>query len=225
VGKAVKKVASVAVGAFLTYKTMGAFSTAAKVGSTAFWKGTAPSVLGKVGSAFAGITKAISPGALQMGGLALQGVGYLQQRKSISAQADATLQATKEQKRINEANLRFQQVQDRRRRLDILRQQRVMTGQMEATTGASGLGLSGTSGFTGATSSIQSQTTANLGSLQASIGATEAISGMSQRAANYQSQANLASVQQQQWQQVGSLGSKIYEKGPEIFDLSKSIFG
>ena len=227
-GKAVKtiaKVATVAAGAYLSYKTMGAFSSAAKVGSTAFWKGTAPSVLGKVGSAFAGITRAISPSALQMGGLGLQGVGYLQQRKSISAQASAAKSQAEEQMRINQAQERYRLVQERRQRLDILRQARLQTGGMEAQMGGSGLGLVGTSGFTGATSAIQTQATANLGALQASSGASTAISRMSQTAANYASQANQASAQQQQWAQVGSLGGKLYDKGPEIFDLSKSIFG
>jgi len=43
--------------------------------------------------------------------------------------------------------------------------------------------------------------------------------------AEIEHQANQARAQQQQWAQVGSLGGKLYEKGPEIFDLSKSIFG
>ena len=223
--KKIAKVAAIAVAAYASYKTFGAAS-AARVGSTAFWKGTTPGLLSKIGTTAATVGKGLySSGALQKIGLGLQVAGYMQQRKSISAQASASKAQAEEQRRINQAQERYRLVQERRQRLDILRQARIQTGGMESQMGQSGLGLVGTSGFTGATSAIQTQATANLGALQASSGASTAISRMSQTAANYASQANQASAQQQQWAQVGSLGGKLYEKGPEIFDLSKSIFG
>jgi len=223
--KKIAKVAAVAVAAYASYKTF-ATASAAKVGSTAYWKGTAPGLLSKIGTTAATVGKGLySSGALQKVGLGLQVAGYLQQRKSISAQASAAKSQAEEQIRINKAQERYRLVEERRRRLDILKQARRQIGGIEAQMGQFGLGLVGTSGFTGATSAIQTQATANLGALQASSEASTAISRMSQTAANYASQANQASAQQQQWAQVGSLGSKLYEKGPEIFDLSKSIFG
>jgi len=229
--KAVKKIAAVAAVAVAAYYGGGAISsalgktTAAKFGSTAFWKGTAPGFLSKVGSAFAGISSAFSPSALQVAGLGLQTAGYLQQRKFAGAQADATRQQVDEQKRINQMQERIRFVQERRQRLDILRQQRIQQGSMEGQMAQSGLGLVGTSAFTGATSAIQTQATANLGALNMASGGSTAISQASQRAADFGSQANRASAMGTQWAQVSSLGGKLYDKGPEIFDLSKSIFG
>ena len=120
---------------------------------------------------------------------------------------------------------RIRLVQERRQRLDILRQQRFQQGSMEGVMAQSGLGLVGTSGFTGATSAIQTQATANLGALNMASGGSTAISQASQRAADFGSQANRASAMGTQWTQVSSLGGKLYDKGPEIFDLGKSIFG
>jgi len=226
-GGAVKKIAKVAAIGAAVYFGGGAIAgsmtgtTAAKFGSTAFWKGTATSSLGGFGSAFAGVSKLVSPTALSAGGAILQGASYLQQRKFAGAQASATRQAAEEQKRIAEAQQRYQQVQAKRQRLDILRQQRIQTGRMEAETGGSGLGLTGTSGFTGATSSIQTQTTANLGALDMSQGASQAISTMSQRAADYTTQAYTAKGMATQWSSIGSLGGLVSEKAPQIFSIFK----
>jgi hypothetical protein len=222
-GKAVKKIATVAAvayaGAGLYYGTFSPISIANQMKFGALGTGLA----GKVATGATGASL-FSGSTIQKVGLGLQVSSYLQQRKYQAAQANATKQQAEEQRRINMMQERVRLVQERRQRLDILRQQRIQQGSMEASIGSSGLGLSGTSGFTGATSSIQAQTTANLGALQASSGASTAISRVSQTAADYGSKANQASAQQQQWAQVGSLGGKLYDKGPEIFDLTKSIF-
>jgi len=229
--KAVKKIAKVAAVAAAVYYGGAALSSAmgttsaAKFGSTAFWKGTSTSLFSKAGAAFATAAKAFSPSALQVAGLGLQTAGYLQQRKYAAAQADATVQQIDEQKRINQMQERIRLVQERRQRLDILRQQRFQQGDMEGKVAQSGLGLVGTSAFTGATSAIQTQATANLGALNMASGGSTAISQASQRAADFGSQANRASAMSTQWTQVSSLGGKLYDKGPEIFDLGKSIFG
>ena len=226
-GKAVKKIATVAAIGAAAFYGGGALATALK-GGAAFGP-----VSGAVGAIHTGIGGIAAPGLgasifgaslVSKVGLGLQGISYMQQRKFASAQASATKQAAEEQRRINEMQERVRLVQERRQRLDIVRQQRIQQGTMVAGTAASGLGMQGTSGFLGATGAIQTQATANLEALNMASGASTAISRASQTAADYQSKANLASARQTQWEQVGSLGSTMYKKGPEIFDFTKSIF-
>ena len=223
-GKAVKKIATVAAIAAATYYGGQALMAGKTFGSTAFWKGTQTvgMKLASAGKAAAGF---FSKGAIAKAGLGLQAVSYMQQRKYASAQAKASLKATEEQKRLNVMQERVRLVQERRQRLDLARQQRIQQGQMVAGTAQAGLGMQGTSGFLGATGAIQTQTTANLSALNMASGASTAMSRVSQTAADYQSDANRAGVMQTQYQQLGSLGAKMYDKAPEIFDLSKSIFG
>lgn len=226
-GKAVKKIASVAAIGAAAFYGGGALATALKGGAAL---GPVSGAVGAIHTGIAGIA-APSIGASIFGaglvskvGLGLQAVSYMQQRKFASAQARATKQAAEEQMRINQMQERIRLVQERRQRLDIARQSRLQREQMTAQTASSGLGLSGTSGYLGATGAIQTQATANLTALNQASGASTAISQASQRAADYQSRANMFSAQGTQWAQVGSLGGKLYDKGPEIFDLTKSIF-
>jgi hypothetical protein len=222
-GKAVKKVAKVAAVAAAVYFGGKALMGTKAFGSTSFWKGS--QTLGmKLSSAASKLGSLYSSSAIQVAGLGLQTTSYLQQRKFAGSQAKATKQAADEQRRINEMQERIRLVQERRQRLDLARQSRIQREQMTAQTASSGLGLSGTSGYLGATGAIQTQATANLTALNQASGASTAISQASQRAADYQSRANMFSAQGTQWAQVGSLGGKLYDKGPEIFDLTKSIF-
>lgn len=221
--KAVKRIASVAAIAAAVYFGGKALMGTKAFGSTSFWKGS--QTLGmKLSSAASKLGSLYSSSAIQAAGLGLQTTSYLQQRKFAASQAKATKQAADEQRRINEMQERVRLVQERRQRLDIVRQQRIQQGTIEAGTAAAGLGMQGTSGFIGATGAIQTQATANLEALNMASGASTAISRASQTAADYQSKANLASAKQTQWEQVGSLGGKMYDKGPEIFDFTKSIF-
>jgi len=221
--KTIAKVAAVAAAVYFGGKALMASKAFASAGPVS--KYVSAINIGKAGITSAGIGASLfGASTIQKIGLGLQGVSYLQQRKFASAQASATKQAAEEQRRINEMQERVRLVQERRQRLDIVRQQRIQRGTMEAGTAAAGLGMQGTSGFVGATGAIQTQATANLESLNMASGASTAISRASQTAADYQSRANLASAKQTQWEQVGSLGGKMYDKGPEIFDFTKSIF-
>ena len=225
-GKAVKKIATVAAFATAAYfggKALMASKAFASAGPVS--KYVAAVNVGKAGITAAGVGAGLfGASTISKVGLALQGVSYMQQRKFASAQASATKQAAEEQRRINEMQERVRLVQERRQRLDIVRQQRIQQGTMEAGTAASGLGMQGTSGFIGATGAIQTQATANLEALNMASGASTAISRASQRAADYESRANLAESRLSEWEKVGSLGVRMYDKGPEIFDFTKSIF-
>ena len=230
-GKAVKKIATVAAVAAAAYYGGGALASSLGGGTAGFGAGVGHLGSAGVASFYGGATAAAGTGAGIFGssiiskvGLGLQGVSYMQQRKFASAQARATKQSAEEQRRINQMQERVRLVQERRQRLDLVRQQRVQQGQLEAGTASAGLGMSGTSAYLGTTGSLQTQTQANLSALNMASGASTAISRASQTAADFTSQANQASAMGKQYQQLGSLGGKLFDKAPEIYDLTKSIF-
>jgi hypothetical protein len=226
-GKAVKKIATVAAIGAAAFYGGGALATQLS-GGAALGGGAITTSLGTVGGAIHGLgtTAGVGAGIFGAGlvskvGLGLQGVSYLQQRKYASAQARATKQAAEEQMRINRMQERVRLVQERRQRLDIVRQQRIQQGTMEAGTAASGLSLSGTSGFLGATGSIQTQATANLEAINMASGASTAISQASQRAADYTTDAYTAKGMATQWSAMGDFGAFANQKAPEIFSIFK----
>jgi hypothetical protein len=227
-GKAVKKIATVAaIGAAAWY---GGGALAASLGGGAAATTAAAGVghLGAAGAATFYGAGAATTGAGIFGsalvskvGLGLQGVSYLQQRKYASAQARATKQAAEEQMRINRMQERVRLVQERRQRLDIVRQQRMQQGTMEAGTAAAGLGMQGTSGYLGATGAIQTQATANISENLMASGASTAISRSSQTQADYTTAANLASGKQTMYSNLGTLGQNIFKQAPEISNIFK----
>jgi hypothetical protein len=228
-GKTVKKVATVAaIGAAAFY---GGQALAAQFAGGAVGAGGGITHLGAAGLASGmhgtGVAAAgvggglFGSGLVSKVGLGLQGVSYMQQRKSLKAQQSATKQAAEEQRRINLMQERVRLVQERRQRLDILRQQRIQQGRMETEMGGSGLGLAGTSGFTGATSSIQTQATANLGAIDMASGASTAISRASQTAADYQTQASLAQGRQSMYKSMGGFGDFLSSNAGEIGNIFK----
>lgn len=224
-GKAVKKIATVAAIGAAAFYGGGALASSLS-GGTAFGAGVGH--LGTAGAAAFYGGGAATTGAGIFGsalvskvGLGLQGVSYLQQRKYASAQARATKQAAEEQQRINQMQERVRLVQERRQRLDIARQQRIQQGTMEAGTAAAGLGMSGTSGYLGATGAIQTQATANISENLMASGASTAISQASQRAADYTTAANLASGKQTMYSNLGTLGQNIFKQSDEIANIFK----
>ena len=155
----------------------------------------------------------IKANPFQSAGMALQGVGYLQQRKAQSAQAEALesqARAEAEQRRMQE---RYQETLARRQRLDLLRQQRIISGRYQTSAANAGIGA-GTSGLLGATSSIQTQTTANIGAIDFAQGASQAISNQAQLAADAGSAYYKAKGQESMWSGVSSLGETIFNKSP-----------
>ena len=222
-GKAVKKIATVAAFATAAYfggKALMASKAFASAGPVS--KYVAAVNVGKAGITAAGVGAGLfGASTISKVGLALQGVSYMQQRKFASAQASATKQAAEEQRRINEMQERVRLVQERRQRLDIVRQQRIQQGTMEAGTAAAGLGMQGTSGFIGATGAIQTQATANLEAINMASGASTAIGQASQRAADYTTAANLASGKQTMYSNLGTLGQNIFKQSDEIANIFK----
>jgi hypothetical protein len=223
-GKAVKSIAKIAAIGAVAYFGGGALAGSLAGGTV----GAGVSHLGAAGMASfyggtaAGVGSSIfGAGLISKVGMGLQVTSYLQQRKFASAQARATKQAAEEQMRINQMQERVRLVQERRQRLDIVRQQRIQQGTMEAGTAAAGLGMQGTSGFIGATGSIQTQATANLDAINMASGGSTAISQASQKAADYTTAANLASGKQTMYSNLGTLGQNIFTQRNEISNIFK----
>lgn len=179
------------------------------------------SIGSKIASSLSNVGNMITQNPFQAGGTVLQGVGYLKQRKAVDAQAEAIegqVRAETEQRKMQQ---RYQETLARRQRLDLLRQQRIISGGYQASAAGAGLGV-GTSGLQGATSSIQTQTTANLGAVDFGEGASQAISNQAQLAANYGSDYYKARGQEGMWTGVSSLGESIFNKGNF---LNENVFG
>ena len=227
-GKAVKKIATVAAIGAAAFYGGGALAQSLAGGGLAGVSYAGASHLGA-----AGLTGVYGMGAATTGagifgssliskvGMGLQATSYLQQRKYASAQARATKQAAEEQKRINQMRERVRLVEERRQRLDIARQQRIQQGQMEAGTAQAGLGMTGTSGFLGATGAIQTQATANISENLMASGASTAMSRVSQRAADYETAASLASGKQTMYKSLGGFGDFLDTNSARIGNIFK----
>lgn len=226
--KVAKKAAPYALAAYGAYSfatTPGLFGTEQLAGNfTGKYIGshltTQQASLG-IGSTLSAAAKSvgnyIKTNPFQSAGMALQGVGYVQQRKAVSAQAEALegqARAETEQRKMQQ---RYQETLARRQRLDLLRQQRIMSGRYQASAANAGLGV-GTSGFLGATSSIQTQTTANIGAVNQAEGASQAISNQAQLSADYGSQYYAAKGNQNMWSSVTSLGESIFNNSGFLDD-------
>jgi len=224
-GKAVKKIATIAAFGAAAFYGGSALATALKGGAAL---GPVSGAVGAIHTGIAGVAAGPTIGAGIFGssliskvGLGLQGISYMQQRKFASAQASATKQAAEEQRRINEMQEKVRLVTERRQRLDIVRQQRIQQGTIEAGTAQAGLGMQGTSAFLGSTGAIQTQATANLEAINMASGASTAISQTSQRAADYTTAANLASGKQTMYSNLGTLGQSIFKESDKIANLFK----
>jgi hypothetical protein len=239
VGKLVAKVAPYVLAAYGGYQMAGGSSLFAAGGSSGLsgamsaGKFINPALISaptaqaglSIGSTIgAGISKVgsmIAANPFQAGGMALQGVGYVQQRKAVNAQAEALegqARAETEQRKMQQ---RYQETLARRQRLDLLRQQRIISGGYQASAAGAGLGV-GTSGLQGATSSIQTQTTANIGAVDFGEGASQAMNNQAQLVANYGTDYYKARGQESMWTGVSSLGESIFNKGEF---LNENVFG
>jgi len=179
------------------------------------------SIGNQIASGISKVGSMISQNPFQAGSMALQGVGYVQQRKAVSAQAEALegqARAETEQRKMQQ---RYQETLARRQRLDLLRQQRIISGGYQASAAGAGLGV-GTSGLQGATSAIQTQTTANIGAIDFGEGASQAISNQAQLAADYGTDYYKARGQESMWTGVSNLGESIFNKSAF---LNKEVFG
>ena len=204
-GGAVKKIATVAAIGFGGYAAFGLGS----MGSFGFMGS-------KIGLAKAGLT---ASKALSIAGLGLNVASQIQARKYAGEQSRFERQRAEEARKLEQSRARQSAVEARQRRLATIREQRIRTGQVTALTGSSGLGLPGTSGYTGAVGSLSTQAAANIGQINQAQSFAQEQSGYSMAAAQAASRGVQAGVQSQQWQSMGTLAGSFGTQFKNIFDI------
>ena len=203
--KAVKRIASVAIpvaAAFAFGNPAAGFQT------TAWWKGVSS----------LGMSELIS-----IGGAAMGLAGNIQQAKYAKKSAAAVSEQTAAYNKAEDARNRYNALLQERQRLSTIRQARIEQGNIVAQTGGSGLGVSGTSSFTGSVGAIGTQTAANLGAINVAQSTGDAITGFNKAAAAAGTRAANYSGQAQGWSQVASLGGSIFDNADKISNLVGKI--
>lgn len=204
--KAVKRIASVAIPVAAAAFAFG--SPAAAFQTTAWWKGVSS----------LGMSELIS-----IGGAAMGLAGNIQQAKYAKKSAAAVSEQTAAYNKAEDARNRYNALLQERQRLSTIRQARIEQGNIVAQTGGSGLGVSGTSSFTGSVGSIGTQTAANLGAINVAQSTGDAITGFNKAAAAAGTRAANYSGQAQGWSQVASLGGSIFDNADKIGNLVGKI--
>jgi hypothetical protein len=218
--KKIIKVAAVAAAAYYGGPALaGALggTTAASVGTTAFWAGANT-------AGFSGLGATLGSGfvsnAISGAGLLSNVAGNIQSQKYQSQQAGFQREQVTQQNQAEEARNRYNQLLQKRSRLATIRQARIGQGQIAGSMGA--LGSGGTSSYTGAVGAIGSQTSANLGNINVAQDVGNQITGFNVAAANAGSQANTAGSKSSMWNNVSTLGGTLLSQGPEIANIFKS---
>lgn len=147
------------------------------------------------------IVAAVVGVAAGIGGAVMQAKAAKQQKKAMQRSQDAQL----EQNRIEQARAN---VQAQRERVQQVREARIRRASVISSAGNAGVGVgTGTSGLSGATSSIQSQLGQNLGTLGQMQSFGEQLSVANQKEAQAQSDYITAGAQGQMWQSIfGAVG-------------------
>lgn len=208
-GKAVKTVATVAAIGFGGYAAFGLGGGVGMFGSGLQGGGGLAGIAGKL----------MSSKALSIAGLGLQVASGIQQRKYASQQAKFESQRAEAARKAEESRARQSEVQARQARLAAIREQRIRTGQIVAATGSAGLGMAGTSGFTGAVGSLSTQAAANIGQINVAQGFAAEQSAYNQQAATAASKGALAGAQAQGWSNMFTLASNMGGVGKNLFNV------
>ena len=215
-GKAIKKLAPIAIGIGIGMAT-GGFGTAASAGA---W-GSAGG-LGSIGTAgvSGGLFGGLSASTIMQGaGLLTNVASGIQSQKYADKQNSFQNEQTKQANLAEDARNKYNQLLQKRSRLESIRVGRLEQGRIGAATAGSGLGASGTSSFTGAIGSIGSQTSANLGNINVAQDVGNQISGFNIAGANAGSAANSAGSKSTMWTNASTLGGTFLENGKGIANI------
>lgn len=208
-GKAVKTVATVAAIGFGGYAAFGMGG----LGSFGYM-GSKVGTLGKLATTGLSLSQATS-----IAGLGLNVASQIQAKKYADKQSKYEALRVAEAKKVEESRRRQSEVEARQARLAQVREQRIRTGQITAATGGAGIGLAGTSGFTGAVGSLATQAAANIGQINVAQGFAQEQSGYNIAAADYASKGFQAGSQATQWSSAGTLASNISKDFINIFKV------
>ena len=182
------------------------------------------SAVGGVTQAFGGLTQALGPIGSILGSpyltaasLAFQAYSATQARKSQREASGYERQRVEQATRLEESRRRQSEVEARQRRLAAVREQRIRTGQVLASTGGAGLGIAGTSGVIGSVGALSSQAAANIGNINVAQSFAAEQSGYSVGAGVAASKSAQATAQAGGWQQMGTLAQGFSSQMGNIF--------
>jgi len=149
--------------------------------------------------------------------------GKIQQRKYQKKQITAQREQVVQQNKANEARNRYNKLLMKRAKIQEQRQGRIAQGQIVGATSGSGLGLTGTSSFTGAMGNIASQTAVNVGNYNVAESTGDQISGYNQAASDAGSRANTYASRMARMDSLSGLGDTIFEGSESIETIFKKV--
>jgi flagellar biosynthesis component FlhA len=181
-----------------------------------------------MGGAVKAVTSVVSKVSSFAGGpwgtiasLAFQGYSMLKQRSQQKKAAAASRAQAEQYKAAEESKARYSQVQSQRARVQAQREARIRHGQILAGMGTSGLGMTGSSSFTGAMGSVSSQLGTNIGDINVGEGFAQEQSQYNIAAASYGQKALEAESRAAGWKQMGTMAENIGGQFGNIFDIEK----
>lgn len=221
VAKKVAPIAAVAAGAYYMAPTLATANIHTGIaGIPAASSGFGLSSLTS-GLSFGKVMQGVSA-ASSIGGLAMQAQGNIQSQKYASQAAGYQRQQVEAQNKSDETRNRYNQLLQRRSRLQSIRQARIQQGQIGGSMGST-LGAGGTSGYVGSVGSLGSQASANIGNINVAEGYGNMISASNLQAANFGSKANTAGSKSSMWSSVEVLGGNLLTQGPQIKNIFNNL--
>jgi len=181
------------------------------------------SVVSSVAKAIPAVSQFI-PGANVLSALSFgaQLFSGMQERKYAGRAAESAQKTFELQKEKAAQESRYQEVLAQRQRAASTREQRIRIGNIVAQTGGAGLGMAGTSAFTGSVGALSSQGAANIGNINVAESTGQTLTGINQQIGQAASEQFQAQSQQQGWQQIGTMASNFPTSFGNIFKTTET---
>ena len=173
---------------------------------------------GNVMSGVSGVSSVLGAGATltaQTAGLGTQAAAQIQSQKYASQASGFEQQKVAAENKSDEIRNRYNQMLQKRSRLNVIRQARINQGRIGGSMGGT-LGAGGTSGYVGAIGSLGSQASANIGNINVAEGYGNMVSASNLQASNFGSMANTAGSKGSAWKDVQTLGGNIFAQADQI---------
>ena len=169
---------------------------------------------GNVMSGISGVSSLVGAGA-SVSGLGTQAAAQIQSQKYASQATGYQRQQVEAENKSDAIRNRYQQMLQKKSRLNIIRQARISQGRVAGSMGGV-LGAGGTSGYIGAIGSLGSQASANIGNINVAEGYGNMVSASNLQASNFGSMANTAGSKGSAWKDVQTLGGNIFAQADQI---------
>ena len=181
------------------------------------------SVVSSVAKAIPAVSQFI-PGANVLSALSFgaQLFSGMQERKYAGRAAESAQKTFELQKEKAAQESRYQEVLAQRQRAASTREQRIRIGNIVAQTGGAGLGMAGTSAFTGSVRALSCQGAANIGNINVAESTGQTLTGINQQIGQAASEQFQAQSQQQGWQQIGTMASNFPTSFGNIFKTTET---